>query len=334
VKGKRWLVLLLVFCFLVMAGCGSSQTGTKSKVIGTVNGDEITQAEFDTHYKIAQLYYDQQMQQITGNGQNQIPGAKISGAKTQAVLDNLKKQAWDDVVLQKIILQQAPKEGIEVSNKEVDQVTRSEDYKKFIQENNLDSDAYREALEAQYVYNDLQKKATARVEVSDKEIEEYYKAHLSEYKSQGGVEISHILVKTEQQAKDILAQLNAGADFAALAKKYSDDTGSKEQGGYVGLANKDSGWVDEFQAVAMKLKPGEMTQVPVKTKFGYHIIKAGAKKDESTRSLQDAHNEISMKLQEQKEKDAFTKYLADLKKKATIQDLRPQTKSETTKQTK
>jgi len=89
---------------------------------------------------------------------------------------------------------------------------------------------------------------------------------------------AHILVENEDQAKEIQAKVNAGENFAELAKAYSIDPGSKDQGG-------DLGWfeagmmVPEFSAAASALKPGETSKEPVKSQFGYHIIKLEETRD-------------------------------------------------------
>ena len=87
-----------------------------------------------------------------------------------------------------------------------------------------------------------------------------------EYKSR------HILVDDEKLAKDLIAQLNKGAKFDALAKKYSKDPGSGAQGGDLGWADP-AGYVPEFANALKGLEKGKMTQTPVKSSFGYHIIK-------------------------------------------------------------
>jgi len=189
-------------------------------------------------------------------------------------------------------------------------------------------------LKTQYLYNQMEKQFAREIKVSDKEISEYYQANISTFKQPGGIEIYHILVADEKLANDILTQLKNGADFAALAKKYSTCP-SKDQGGDLGIGNQDTQWDDTFKKAALALKPGQMTGAPVHTQFGYHIIKAGALKEGDTRSLADSRNQISMILQKEKEKKAFADYLDGLKKKAVIKDLRPEanTKAGTAKKT-
>ncbi|MGH8160609.1 MAG: peptidylprolyl isomerase [Gammaproteobacteria bacterium] len=81
----------------------------------------------------------------------------------------------------------------------------------------------------------------------------------------------HILVKNKSKAEDIIKQLNKGAKFATLAKKYSTDTGTAKQGGELGWF-KPKQMVPKFSAAVEKLKPGEYTKTPVHTKFGWHVI--------------------------------------------------------------
>ncbi|WP_461200728.1 peptidylprolyl isomerase [Anoxybacillus sp. TBDG-1] len=119
-----------------------------------------------------------------------------------------------------------------------------------------------------------QKAAMEDIKVSDEELEKYY----NEYKPK--VKASHILVDDEKTAKEIKAKLEKGEDFAKLAKEYSKDTGSAQNGG-------DLGWfgpgkmVEEFEKAAYTLKVGEVSE-PVKTQFGYHIIKVTDKEEKKS----------------------------------------------------
>jgi peptidyl-prolyl cis-trans isomerase C len=83
--------------------------------------------------------------------------------------------------------------------------------------------------------------------------------------------VRHILVKDEAAAKDIIAQLQGGADFAEVAKEKSEDTGSKETGGDLGWSSPQR-YVKPFADAIVALQKGETTTAPVKTDFGYHVI--------------------------------------------------------------
>src|SRR5262245_6444394 len=139
----------------------------------------------------------------------------------------------------------------------------------------------------------------ARVNVTPQEIESYYNANIQHFQMPEQVRASHILLKTEgkdeatvrKQAEDILKQAKApGADFAGLAKKYSEDDGSKVNGGDLDYFPKGR-MVPEFEQAAFSMQPGQISDL-VKSKFGLHIIKVGDKKAASTRPLDEVRTQI------------------------------------------
>ena len=104
----------------------------------------------------------------------------------------------------------------------------------------------------------------------------------------------HILVADEETAKKVIAELNAGADFAELAKKYSTDPGA-QSGGDLGFFKK-TDMLPEFSEVAFALKAGETTQTPVKTRFGWHVIQVQEIRNAPPPSLEQVHDEIRQTL--------------------------------------
>lgn len=116
-----------------------------------------------------------------------------------------------------------------------------------------------------------QKAAMEDIKVTDKELKDYYE----NYKPK--IRASHILVKDEKTAKEIKAKLDKGEDFAKLAKQYSQDPGSASNGGDLGWFGQGK-MVKEFEDAAYKLKVGEISD-PVKTEYGYHIIKVTDKEE-------------------------------------------------------
>lgn len=105
------------------------------------------------------------------------------------------------------------------------------------------------------------------------------KAYNADKASYGDTEyqVRHILVKTEDQAKNLISRLGKGADFGKLAQEFSEDTGNKAQGGLLGWVVPRS-FVPAFGAAFSALKPGEIAQVPVRTQFGFHVVKLEAKR--------------------------------------------------------
>ena len=109
------------------------------------------------------------------------------------------------------------------------------------------------------------------------------------------VHARHILVPTEEEAKKVIAELKGGADFAKLAAKYSKEPGAAERGGDLGFFTAND-MVPEFSAAAFALKPGSYSTTPVKTQFGWHVIKVEERRSAPPKTLEQATPEIRQAL--------------------------------------
>ncbi len=180
-----------------------------------------------------------------------------------------------------------------------------------------------EARKIQYIAFTTANLPGGAPQVTDAEVQQYYNQHQSDYKVDDQVKVRHILIKVDpnadaktdaaakQRAEDILKQLRAGGNFAELAKKNSDDPGSKDQGGELGFI-KHGVTVPEFDKAAFSLQPGQISDL-VKTKFGYHIIQTEEKQTAHTRLLDEVKPTIVAVLTRQKEaqaQQAFAQQLA------------------------
>jgi foldase protein PrsA len=117
----------------------------------------------------------------------------------------------------------------------------------------------------------LQKLLEPKITITEDEMKAYFDANKETFDVKEQVKASHILVDSEAKAKEVKEKLSAGGDFAALAKEYSIDTSNSEQGGALGFFSRGD-MVPEFENVAFSLEAGTISD-PVKTDFGYHIIK-------------------------------------------------------------
>ena len=144
-------------------------------------------------------------------------------------------------------------------------------------------------------------------------LEARYRAYLEEKPAQEQVHARHILVKTEAEAKSIIAELGKGADFAALAKKYSTDPAASS-GGDLGWFGRND-MVPAFAAAAFALKPGQYTKTPVKTEFGWHVIEVEDRRVQKPPSLADAHDEVSQLLA----RDILAAKLRELRSAAKVE---------------
>jgi peptidyl-prolyl cis-trans isomerase C len=183
---------------------------------------------------------------------------------------------------------------------------------------------YMARLEEQAIYRAYLQKAVTE-KVTDEAIQKIYDADLKENPPQVEIRASHILVKTEDEAKEIIKQVEGGADFATLAKEKSIDKGSGENGGDLNWFTKDT-MVKEFADAAFSMQRGDVSKVPVKSQFGWHIIKItdsrmqtpaplDQRKDDIRQALaqETAHTEVQKLIGESKveySKDAYKLPLA------------------------
>ena len=145
-------------------------------------------------------------------------------------------------------------------------------------------------------------------------------AYDKEYAGKPGeeeVHARHILVATEAEAKDIIAQLDKGADFATLAKQHSTD-GCAAQGGDLGFFTKDD-MVAPFADAAFALKPGQWTQTPVQTQFGWHVIELVARRTQPTPTFED----VTDQMRQQMIADAVRAEVAVARKDLKVQVFNP-----------
>lgn len=148
--------------------------------------------------------------------------------------------------------------------------------------------------------------------VTDSAVNEEYTKLSKSLEGQEEVKASHILLETEAQAKEVKQKLDKGAKFADIAKKSSKDEGTKASGGSLGYFMKGQ-LVPEFEAKAFSMKPGQVSD-PVKTQFGWHIIKVENKRPVKVPSPEEAKPNITNKLN----REAVEKYLNELGAKADI----------------
>jgi peptidyl-prolyl cis-trans isomerase C len=148
-----------------------------------------------------------------------------------------------------------------------------------------------------------------RSAMTDDRIKARYDQFVKDQKPQDQVNAKHILVKTEDEAKAVIADLKGGGDFAAIAKEKSNDPGTKATGGDLGWFTKDE-MVPEFAEAAFKLQKGQYTDTPVKTQFGYHVIMLSDRRTAPPPTMEEARPQVVALLQreliEQKVKELRT----------------------------
>lgn len=169
-----------------------------------------------------------------------------------------------------------------------------------------------QALRSAYVEDELQAKIT------EDEIKARYEKDIAGYVAPEEVHARHILVKTEDEANAIIKQLADGGDFQAIAKEKSEDPGSKVNGGDLGFFSKGQ-MVPEFEAEAFALKPGETSTKPVKTQFGYHVLKVEERRTQPVPTLDQVREQVV----EMVRRDKYQQTLTKLRGEAKVEILDP-----------
>jgi peptidyl-prolyl cis-trans isomerase C len=195
----------------------------------------------------------------------------------QPTTPEMETRVREEVVLREIFAQEAEKRG----------VAASDEYRK-------EMELLRQTVLIRALFNDYRKKNP----VTDAEAQAEYdkfkgQAAGTEYRAR------HILVEKEDEAKALLAQLKGGAKFDELAKKHSKDTGSAKNGGDLDFAKADT-YVPEFGQAMAALKKGEMTTDPVKSQFGFHIIKLEDTREAQFPPFEEVKPQVMQRLEQQK----------------------------------
>lgn len=148
--------------------------------------------------------------------------------------------------------------------------------------------------------------------VTDADIEKYYKDNEEKFVTENTVNASHILVDTEERAMAILADINAGkVSFEDAAKEHSSCP-SKERGGSLGDFSRGQ-MVPEFDTAVFEMEVGEITKAPVKTQFGYHLIKLNSKSEAKVAPLAEVREGIRAMLVNEKQRAAYESKINQLK---------------------
>jgi peptidyl-prolyl cis-trans isomerase C len=162
----------------------------------------------------------------------------------------------------------------------------------------------------------LKKEIEEKAEVTESETKEFYDGNTDNFKTGEEVRARHILVDTEEKANDILSSIIKGESFAELAKTFSMDKGSAQNGGDLGFFSRGK-MIPEFEETAFSLKKGEVSK-PVKTTYGYHLIETTDKREGSQIQFEEAKENIKNQLVKEKQKTLFESYIETLKNKTDI----------------
>lgn len=291
--------------------------------VATVDGEKITRAQLD---------------EALGEA------VAASGIEADALTAEQKmegyRQILDDLIMDKLLGKAA--EGIQVSQAEVDaeiaklkgQFPTEEEFKAQLDAVGQTPDKLAETLskimkQRQWVESQIGE-STA---VTEADAKKFYEENQSEFEQPEQVKASHILflVKPDdseeaakaqlEKAKEAAAKAKKGGDFSALAKESSEEPGAKESGGDLGFFTKDR-MVPEFAEAAFTLKPGDISE-PVRTQFGWHVIKVEEKKPAGMSPFEEVKDQLEAYLKADKQRKAVQDLMKSLREKANVESALP-----------
>lgn len=304
--------MIVAVTMLFIAGCESGKITSNQKDVVAKIGDK--QISADVYNKrlilIKKTIEDQYGDQIW---------SLDMGGKTY--LQAVQERVLDQMIDEEAVVKYMKEQNIQIDDKEIQEqykaymegMEEQKEAKTFLEENGIDEAFIKSQMKTDLYMNKFQQKIIEELNLTDKKLEAYYEKHKETY-TKDRAKASHILVEKEEEAKDLLKKIKAGEDFSELAKKYSKDPGSAAQGGNLGVFPKGM-MVPEFEEVAFSLKSGEISQ-PVKTQFGYHIIKGMAI------TFEDVKEEIRMDMMQNAIVDKLDQIKSDLKIEKYAQNIK------------
>lgn len=327
-KSPQLVVAAIVTTVIVggAAAAGSYFWANSNAYAAKVNGTTISTKEYIEFVDRAKKQYAGQI------------GADFNSEAGQTMLKTLKENIMNSLVDMSVMKQAAQEKGLTVDAEEKEtkfqELLKSryqgneEAFKEALEQNKVSraefDEQFADQLLLQKLFNDIVKD----IKVTDEDVKKFYDENMDRFKVPEQLNAQHILIKADPEnkaelakakaeAEKLVAQIKGGADFGELAKKHSQDEGSKERNGDLGQFTRGQ-MVLPFEEALLKLKKGEVS-APVETRFGWHIIKRGDTTPAETRKLEDVKPLIEGNLQQTKQQEVFEKWLEEAKKKANIQ---------------
>jgi foldase protein PrsA len=305
---RKLLPLLpLALAATLVAACGSSDSAktVPPGAVALVGDKAIEKTDLDRLLSQTKTNYAAQKQDFPEVGTPEYETLKST------LLKGLVQQSqWE---------QAGAAMGVRVSEKEIDtrlealkqQYFKGDDekFKAELDKQGLTVEQLRDQLRARLLSDKIYSTVTKKVKVTDAEIKTYYDNHKAQYLQPESREVRHILVKKKSLADEIYAKLKNGADFATLARKYTQDTASKADGGkFTSYKGKTVSPFDKFVFAAKK---GDLSK-PIKTEFGWHVIEVLSDvKPAAAQPLAEAKDAISATLLQQQQNQALKTWVKD-----------------------
>ena len=309
IRRNSSLLLLALIAALTLVACGGGGTSSADVPEGAVAvvGDKtVTKEEFDQLIEQQKKSAEAQKQDFPAPGTTQYEALKATVVKGL-----VEQKEWE---------LEGESMGIEVTDQEIETqlnqakeqngLTDEQKYQAELAKAGITDAQVRDQVRLRILTNKIFEAVTKKVTVSDADIQAYYDKNPTKYQQPASREVRHILVKNEALAQKLHDQIQGGADFATLAKKYTQDQASKADGGkFTAFKGRTVAPFDEF---VFSAKTGELSE-PIKTEFGWHIIEVlSAVKPATTTPLADVKDEIQTTVLQTKQNAAVKAWIAAL----------------------
>ncbi|MBB5179733.1 foldase protein PrsA [Planomicrobium koreense] len=248
------------------------------------------------------------------NGVASVNGKEISKDELYAqMLKTNGTETLDLMISEEIVRQEAEKEDITVSDEEIEaeiavyeeQYGGAEELDSALAASGMTVESLKEEVQT---YVKIEKLIGPGIEITDEQIQTYFDENKESLGQSEQVEASHILTATKEEAEEVQAKLAEGGDFAELAKEYSTDTASAENGGELGAFGAGE-MAPAFEEAAFAMKVDDISK-PVETEFGFHIIKVTGKTEAAAATLENSKEEIKELLFEEQLNSEYTTWLS------------------------
>ena len=308
---KYWLIfILLAFTITIYYGYGSyRKTQAKRNYAAIVNKKVITYEAWNDAFRNALSQYD----------------SKVINSLDDKTIAIIKKRILDQLIDNELLYEYTRKK-VKVSsaeiNSEYQKIKKSfpsdDDFKNFLYRQRLTINDIKNYIRRQLVIQKFVALLQEKQKVDEKEIKDVYeKGKDILFTQPERVHVMHILVKDEKKAEEIEKELKNGADFGELAEKESIDPSAKENKGDLGFIYRGQ-TVPEFEKQAFSMEPGEISP-PIKTQYGYHIIKVLEKSPKTVKKFDEVKDEIELELKREKALEELDKIKKELREKAKIE---------------
>lgn len=305
-----------------------------------LEGQKISQKEFAKLYENVVAQYQRVYAQYGQDFSKFLQGPGGIERRLQ-----LQSRVVDELVRRRLIAKEIERRHITIPKTEIDDQTEIQ-FERILKQNNLTEEQaaqilhkqgrtlesfkrdLRQALEFSMQTERLRASVVGPIEPTDQELAAYLEEHREDYDTPEEVHARHILIRVpenaseteiaqaKKQIEDIKKELENGADFAELAQKYSQDPGSAQNGGDLGFFRRGQ-MVQEFEDAAFALEPGQISD-PVRTQFGFHLIKVEEKKPASHPELAQIRDQVLQDYIEAERTKRFEKFYNELKARAQI----------------